>query len=71
MIPPQTGSRNVTGPKMPPTIWGTFMKLMTKYQISAIKSCWEKCDEKYLGTDGRMDRGKTVYPPPPSGGAGV
>jgi hypothetical protein len=30
-------------------------------------SCWEKCDEKYLGTDGRTegrtDRGKTVYPP--------
>jgi hypothetical protein len=21
------------------------------------------CDEKYLGTDGRADRGKTVYPP--------
>jgi hypothetical protein len=36
------------------------MKLVTKYQISAINSCWEKCDEKYLG---RTDRGKTVYPP--------
>ena len=24
----------------------------------------EKCDEKYLG---QTDRGKTVYPPPPSG----
>jgi hypothetical protein len=22
------------------------MKLVTKYQISAINSCWEKCDEK-------------------------
>jgi hypothetical protein len=43
------------------------MKLVTKYQISAINSCREKCDEKYLGTDGRTDgrtdRGKTVYPP--------
>jgi hypothetical protein len=29
-----------------PTIWGTYMKLVTKYQISAINSCWEKCDEK-------------------------
>jgi hypothetical protein len=29
-----------------PTIWGIYMKLVTKYQISAIISCWEKCDEK-------------------------
>ena len=29
-----------------PTIWHTYMKLVTKYQISAINSCWEKCDEK-------------------------
>ena len=58
----QTGSRNLTGPKKLPTIWHTYryMKLVTKYQISAINSCWEKCDEKYLG---RTDRGKTVYPP--------
>jgi hypothetical protein len=25
------------------------MMLVTKYQISAINSYWEKCDEKYLG----------------------
>jgi len=54
----QTGSRNLTGPKMLPTIWHTYMKLVTKYQISAINSCWEKCDEKYLGTDGRT-KGRT------------
>jgi hypothetical protein len=42
-----TWSRNLMGPKTLPTIWGTYMKLVTKYQISAIKSCWEKCDEKY------------------------
>jgi hypothetical protein len=42
----QTGSRNQTGPKTLPTIWGTYMKLVTKYQISAINSCWEKCDKK-------------------------
>jgi hypothetical protein len=47
----QTGSRNLTGPKMLPMIWGTYMKLVTKYHISAINSCWEKCAEKYLGTD--------------------
>ena len=53
----QTGSRNLT-----------YMMLVTKYQISAINSYWEKCDEKYLG---RTDRGKTVYPPPPSGSGGI
>ena len=42
----QTGSRNLMGPKTLPTIWGTYMKLVTKYQISAINSCWEKCNEK-------------------------
>ena len=33
----QTGSRNLMGLKTLPTIWGTYMKLVTKYQISAIK----------------------------------
>ena len=42
----QTGSRILMGPKTLPTIWGTSMKLMTTYQISAINSCWEKCDDK-------------------------
>jgi hypothetical protein len=28
------------------TIWGTYMKLVTKYQIPVINSCREKCDEK-------------------------
>ena len=42
--------------------------LVTKYQISAINSYWEKCDEKYLG---QTDRGKTVYPPSPSGSRGI
>ena len=40
----QTGSRNLMGPKTLPTIWGTDMKLVTKYQISAINSCREKCE---------------------------
>ena len=44
-----TGSRNLMGPKMLPTIWYTYMMLVTKYQISAINSYREKCDEKYLG----------------------
>ena len=45
----QTGSRNLTGPKALPTIWYTYMTLVTKYQISAINSYWEKCNEKYIG----------------------
>jgi hypothetical protein len=52
----QTGSRNLTDPKTLPTIWYTYMMLMTKYHISAINSYWEKCDEKYLGrTEGQTD----------------
>ena len=43
----QTGSRNMMGPKTLPMIWGTYMTLVTKYQISAINSCWEKCYEKW------------------------
>ena len=35
----QTGSRNLMGPKTLPTIWGTDMKLVTKYQICVINSC--------------------------------
>ena len=42
----QTESRNLMDPKTLPTIWGTYMKLVTKYQISAINSCLEKCEEK-------------------------
>ena len=47
----QTGSKNLTGPKTLPTIWHTYMKFVTKYQISAINSCWEKCDEKCAYTN--------------------
>jgi hypothetical protein len=42
----QTGSRNLTGPKTLPTIWHTYMKWVTKYQIPVVDSCLEKCDEK-------------------------
>ena len=66
----QTGSRSLTGPKTLPTIWHTYLKLVTKYQIPVINSCLKKCDEKYLGrTEGRT--GKTVYHPPPSGSGGI
>jgi hypothetical protein len=64
----QTWSRNLMGSKTLPTIWGTYMKLVIKYQIAAINSYWEICEEKYLG---RTDRGTTVYPPPPSGSGGI
>jgi hypothetical protein len=40
------------------------MKHVTKYQISAINSYWEKCDEKYLGrTEGQTE--VKQYTPPP------
>jgi hypothetical protein len=62
----QTGSRNLTGPKTLPTIWYTYMMLVTKYQISAINSYWEKCAEKYLGqTEGRTE--VKQYTPSPFG----
>ena len=68
----QTGSRNRTDQKRLPTIWYTYVTLVTKYEIYAVNSYWEKCDEKYLGRmEGRTDRGKTVYPPPPSGSGGI
>jgi hypothetical protein len=43
----QTGSRNLTGPKTLPTIWHTYMKLVTKYQIPVINSCWEKYESVF------------------------
>ena len=43
----KTGSRNMTDPRTLPTIWHTFMKLLTKYQIPVVNSCLEKCGEKY------------------------
>ena len=62
----QTGSRNLIGPKTLPTIWGTYMTLVTKYQISAINSYGEKCEDKYLGrTEVKQ------YTPLPFRGAGV
>jgi hypothetical protein len=65
----QTGSRNLTGPKTLPTIWYTYMMLVTKYQISAINSYWDKCDEKYLGrTEGRSE--VKQYTPLPFGERG-
>jgi hypothetical protein len=37
--------------KMLPTIWHTYMKLVTKYQIPVINSCLEKCDKKCAYTN--------------------
>jgi hypothetical protein len=57
------------GPKTLPTIWYTYMMLVTKYQISAINSYWEKCDETFLGrTEGRTE--VKQYTPLPLRGAG-
>jgi hypothetical protein len=65
----QTGSKKLTGPKTLPTIWYTYMTLVTKYQISAINSYWEKCDENYIGrTEGRTK--VKQYTPSPFGERG-
>ena len=59
MIPPLFGKQEVgiwRVQKTLPTILHTYMKLVTKYRISAINSCWEQCDEKYHGTDEKTDR---------------
>ena len=66
----QTGSMNLTGPKTVPTIWYTYMMLLTKYQISAINSYWEKCDEKYLGRTEERTEVKQ-YTPLPFGSGGI
>jgi hypothetical protein len=65
----QTGSRNLTGPKTLPTIWHTYMKLVTKYQIPVINSCLEKCDrifghKLHIGTPYRGKRFWTHQIPP-------
>ena len=65
----QTGSRNLTGPKTLPTIWYTYMKLVTKNFCH--QQLLRKMRQKISWTDGRTDRGKTVYPPPPSGSGGI
>ena len=47
----QTESRNLTDQKPLPTIWGTYMKLVTKYKIPVFNSCLEKCNEKCAYTN--------------------
>ena len=37
----QIGSRNLTGQQALSTIWDTYMKLVTKYQIPVINNCLE------------------------------
>ena len=74
----QTGSRNLTGPKTLLTIWYTYknkkklcplwalywtIKILIRFLPSTVT-------EKNI-LEGRKDRGKTVYPPPPSGSGGI
>jgi hypothetical protein len=49
------------GPKTLPTIWNTYMKLVTKYQIPVINSCLEKCNEKCALHIGTSYRGKRFW----------
>ena len=66
----QTGSRNLTGPKMLPTLWYTYMTLVIRFLPSTVTE--KNATKKILDgwKDGQMDRGKTVYPLPLRG-AGV
>jgi hypothetical protein len=66
----QTGCRNLTGPKTLPTIWYTYDACD---QISDFchQGLLRKMQRKISWTDGRTDRGKTVYPPPPLGSGGI
>ena len=48
----QTGSRNLRGPKTLLTLWYTYMTLVTKYQIPAIKLL-RKMRRKISWTDGQ------------------
>jgi hypothetical protein len=47
---PQTGSRNLTGPKTLLTIRHTYMKFVTKYNIPVVNRCLEKWGEKHICT---------------------
>ena len=61
----QTGSRNVTGQETLPTIWGTYIKLVTKCQVSAIVVAKKNATKNILGwTEGRTEL-KQYTPPPP------
>ena len=60
----QTGSRNVTGPKTLPTIWGTYMKLVTKYQISDFCHQISMDGWKDRQTEGRTEVNQFTPPPP-------
>jgi hypothetical protein len=63
----QTGSRNLMDPKTLPTIWGTYMKLVTKYQISAINiipknlACLLIKWKKYIGPSWSWLYGSWIY----------
>jgi hypothetical protein len=48
-------------PKTLPTIWYTYITLVTKYQISEKNATKNILDGR---KDGQTDRGKTVYPLP-------
>jgi hypothetical protein len=79
----QTGSRNLTGPKTLPTIWYTYriwhlwpnIRFLpsTVTEKNATKNILdERKDRRKEGrTEGQTDRGKTVYPPLPSGSGGI
>ena len=73
----QTGSSILTGPKTLPTIWYTYMTLVTNIRflpstVTEKNATKNILDGRKDGRTGRQtDRGKTVCPPPPSGSRGI
>ena len=71
----QTGSRNLLGPKALPTIWGTYMTLVTKISDFCHEQLLRKMRRKISWTngrtDGRTDRRTEVKQYIPFRGAGV
>ena len=57
------------GPETLPTIWGTYMTVVTNTRFLSSTVTEKNATKNIL--DGRTDRGKTVYPPPPSGSGGI
>ena len=57
----KTGSRNLMGPKTLPTIWHTNMKIVTKYKIPIINSCWaeKNATKNILRQTERQAEGRT------------
>jgi hypothetical protein len=67
----QTGSRNLTGPKNATHNMVYLYDACDQISDLCYQQLLRKVRRKISWTDGRTDRGKTVYPPPPSRSGGI